>query len=212
MATSSTSNSTNSPMGLSRTLDSGRDEGTEKSNENSHSTAGPAMPALISVGSNDENEENGENKADGEDANSATSPNHDDTPPVVYSPVNGDYSPGRGDDEAPLPPLHQRDVRMGVNVQAHGIFLRRLADALGEATADHVATYNYVERSLNDLQEQILRRVKRSGDAARYLPMYFEDDPEDPRKMKRRRRSPSSVSEERDTCQSSSCGPGCSGS
>ena len=215
MASSSTSNSTNSPLGLTTALGSGRNEGNENSSENLNSTAPPALPALVSSGGNKENEENEENEADEEGANSATSPNEDDSPQVTYSPMTGAYSPGspgRDDDEPPQPSLNQREVEMGVRMQTHGFFLTRLTDALAQATADHVATYDHVERSLNQLQEQILRRVQRSADAARYLPMYFEEDPQDPRKMKRRRQSPSSASDKQDKSQSSSCGPGCNGS
>ena len=98
---------------------------------------------------------------------------------------------------------------MGDNMRAYGLFVKRLADALNEATADHIATYDYVERSLVDLQELILRRLERNGNGARYLPSYFEPDAEDDRRMKRRRRSSTPEVDEQKTSQTSSCGPDC---
>ena len=193
------------------TQDSDRNEEREISTENTNGIASPAMPPLVSIWNNKEHEANEENKGNGEDASNATSPNPDDTAPVVYSPMNSDYSPGREEDEAPLHPMHQHDTKMGVNMRAHGLFVKRLADAISEATADHIATYDYVEKSLGDLQELILRRLERNGNGARYLPSYFEVDLDGARKMKRRRRSPFPAAEERDTSQSSSCCPECPG-
>ena len=152
-------------------------------------------------------EENEEHEGDGEDASNASSPTPDDTAPVVYTPMNSDFSPGREEDETPLHPMHHRDSELGDNMRAHGFFVKRLADALTEATSDHISTYEYVERSLFDLQELILRLLQNNGNGARYLPSYFEPDPEDEKKMKRRRRSSTPAVDEQETSQSSSCGP-----
>ena len=157
-----------------------------------------------------ENEGNDGNDGNDGNASNASSNMPDDTAPVVYTPLNGDFSPGQEGEQAPMHLMHFQEEELNNSIREHGFFVKRLSEALTTATADHAYTCLCVAKSLARIQRRTLRRLQHGGDGPRYLLDYFEPDPSDPRRMKRRRRSPPSEDRE-EASRVSSCGPDCSG-
>ena len=190
-------------MGLSRTLDSGRDEGDENSNENSNSTAPPALPALVSFGGDDEDEENGENEDKEE------SPQF--TPPYKFP-----FQPERSIPQSSCPPptrLRTQERMLDTTVRLHSRFVQRLANGLKEAVLDHAETCNQTCLQLVELESSIIHQLDRCRDSHRYfVTSLHESFPKASRMSKKRRLNSISLDEPDGTQLSpepSSCGPDC---